>query len=256
MGVFDEVYVYNESDLDNSFRLKYCDKLISGSRGFGYWCWKPHVILNTMERLAEGDLLQYTDAGCHLNSSGVRRLEEYFEMAAKSRDGILAFQATEPEYPLPSLPCTPLDLMDYRWIKGDLLDYFEVREKPQIVRTPTIGAGIIFLRNCESARRLIRSWARVIDDGFYLVDDTPSRSPNLTGFVEHRHDQAIFSLLCKIEGIDTVSAYEYWYPKKDGVTPDWKVLRDYPIHARRDKGMGIKKIASKIRQVVLHVIRK
>ena len=40
--------------------------------------------------------------------------------------------------------------------------------------------------------------AIIIRHDFSLLDDTPSKSPNLKGFQEHRHDQAIFSLLFEI----------------------------------------------------------
>ena len=32
----------------------------------------------------------------------------------------------------------------------------------------------------------------------HLIDDTPSKSPNFKEFIEHRHDQSIFSLLTKL----------------------------------------------------------
>lgn len=254
LGAYDEVYGFDESNLGEAFRKRYRDKLVAGTRGFGYWCWKPQIILQAMETLVEGDILQYTDAGCHLNPAGLWRLKEYFERTVQSRTGILAFQAIAPTHPLPSLPCKPLDLMEYRWVKGDLLDHLGVRDDPMIVRTPTIGAGIIFIRKCDTANQLIKKWAAVVDDGFHFIDDTRSRAPNLPGFVEHRHDQAIFSILCKIHGVETLSAYEYWYPKKDGVTPDWVALKNYPIHAKRDKGFGPRKVASKLKQIALALI--
>jgi len=35
-----------------------------------------------------------------------------------------------------------------------------------------------------------------------LVDDSPSVLPNADGFIENRHDQSVFSLLCKMtEGV-------------------------------------------------------
>ncbi len=233
---YDQLHGFNETMLEQSFKARHTKYLVRGTRGFGYWCWKPQIILQAMEQLNEGDVLQYTDAGCHLNPAGRWRLTEYFDIAFHSRDGVVAFQAKPPSPPLPALPCEPLDLRDYRWAKGDLVDYLEVRENPCILETQTIGAGIIFVRKCRSGIELIKEWASVIEAGFYLIDDTPSKSPNLPGFQEHRHDQAIFSLLCKKRGIETLSAYEYWYPSRNGITPDWAALRNYPIHVKRDNG--------------------
>ncbi len=256
LGVFDAVYGYDEADLVASFRERYRDKLVNGSRGFGYWCWKPQVILQALDEMSEGDILQYTDAGCHLNSAGKARLDEYFEIAARTASGVLAFQATTPTYPLPDLPCEPLDLIENRWVKGDLLDHLGVRQDSSIVQTPTIGATVILIRNCDASRRLIQKWAAVVDEDFHLIDDTPSISPNFPEFVEHRHDQSIFSLLCKMYGVETLSAYEYWFPGRDGVTPDWGVLKKYPIHARRDRGFWPKKVASKFKRLGREMLRR
>lgn len=253
MNVYDRVHGITEDSLDEAFRRKYGQQLVSGSRGFGYWCWKPQVILQILDQMGEGDVLQYTDAGCHLNRSGRKRLIEYFDMAMHSASGLLAFQATEPSPPLPPLSCEPMDLTEYRWVKGDLLDYFSVRQDLSITHTQSIGAGIIFVRKCEKALQLVKKWASVVDDGFFLLDDTCSKSPNLPGFIEHRHDQAIFSLLCKIHSVETLSSYEYWYPKRDGKTPDWNVLRNYPIHARRDKGISVARIVSKLNRVAREI---
>ena len=250
MKFYDRVYSFDENALDETFRAKYGDRLVQGSRGYGYWCWKPQIILQVLNRMNDGDVLQYTDAGCHLNRSGRGRLIDYFDMAARSPSGVVAFQASEPSYPLPPLQCEPMDLAEYRWVKGDLLDYFSARGDASITQSQTIGAGIIFVRKCEKGVRLIEEWASVVNDGFFLIDDTPSKSANLPGFTEHRHDQAIFSLLCKRHGVQTLSSYEYWYPKSDGKTPDWDVLRNYPIHARRDKGISIERVVLKLNRVL------
>jgi hypothetical protein len=167
------------------------------------------------------------------------RLKEYFELTKNSSSGILAFQLKDPNPPLPKPAVGALDLPDCQWIKGDLLDYFGVRGKENITQTQTIGAGIIFIKKCEESMVLINQWRRVFESDFSLIDDTPSKSQNLADFKEHRHDQAIFSLICKLASVETISAYEYWYPSQNGANPDWKMLGKYPIHAKRDKDFGI-----------------
>lgn len=255
MAHFDVIYGFDESGLDQRFRLKYRDRLINGSRGFGYWCWKPQVILQILDKMEKGDILQYTDAGCHLNRAGRWRLTQYFDMAEESPIGIIAFQGKPPSRPLPPLPCAPLDLTESRWTKGDLLDHLGVRSDRFITGTQTIGAGVIFVRKCDSAVEIIREWAAIIDGAFELLDDTPSKSPNEPGFVEHRHDQAIFSLLCKKRGVETLSSYEYWYPKPDAQTPDWDVLSKYPVHAKRDRGGALMPLISSVRRLGRQLLR-
>lgn len=258
LGFYDKIYSYSEQDITPDFRLKYKEALVEGTRGYGYWCWKPQIIHQVLEGMNYGDILQYTDAGCHLNSRGLLRLKEYFELAKKSNSGILAFQLRDPSPPLPTPSAGALNLPDYQWIKGDLLDYFGVRDRDDITHTQTIGAGIIFIRKCEKSMALIGKWRDAFEADFSLIDDSPSKSKNLAGFKDHRHDQAIFSLLCKLEPVKTISAYEYWYPLQTGDGPDWKILKSYPVHAKRDKDFGILgnarnlllRIALKVKRVI------
>lgn len=244
MELFESIHLLNESSLSIEFRKRFKDKLVFGSRGYGYWSWKPEVILNGLSRIGDGELLLYIDAGCHLNPLGKSRLLQYFEHLMRESNGILAFQANPPgiqnstlKYDGRRLP----DQANYRWIKGDVLDYFNVREDPGIVNAQAIGAGIILIRKCDNGVNIIKEWQKTIWERFDLLDDSPSSSTDLKGFLEHRHDQAIFTLICMKYRIKTLSAYEYWYPKKNctKMSPDWHALKEFPIHARRDKNMGV-----------------
>jgi hypothetical protein len=240
--IYDDILIYNQHDLDAAFKKKFNDKLITGSRGYGYWIWKPQIIKQVLDTIEYGDVINYIDVGCHLNIRGRHRLNEYFNLADQSDIGILGFQACEPASPLiydgRDLP----DLSDYKWIKGDLLDYFNIRNNDKFIRTQTVTAGVIFIKKTNLSLKFIDEWIDTYSNNYSLIDDTPSYSQNLPGFIEHRHDQAIFSILSKKHLIDTVSAYEYFYPKKNNINrPDWKALDEFPIHAKRDKNYGFKK---------------
>ena len=84
MGVYDRIQILTEIDLDYDFKTRFKQYLTFGSRGYGYWCWKPQIILQTLANMDDGDILQYTDAGCRLNIKGRNRLNDYFEMASSS----------------------------------------------------------------------------------------------------------------------------------------------------------------------------
>ena len=235
IGVYDELYILDESNLDAEFRERFQDKLIPSSRGFGYWVWKPQLMLQVFRNMQDGDLLHYCDAGCWINPKGKQRLLHYFEMA--DQFGVLAFQVKN-TFGDPILD--QFSLPERKWTKGDLLDYFSVRENPQITDSAQIGAGIVFLKKCPQSEELLRRWIGVFEDDFSLADDSPSRSPNFDGFIEHRHDQSVFGILCKLYGVETLSAFEYFYPSASSTSkPDWKKLEHYPIWAKRDKDLGI-----------------
>jgi len=238
LRVFASIDIYDEFSIDTASHPVLNDLLRPEVKGFGYWVWKPAVILQSLNSSSEGDLLLYVDVGCHLNPDGCARLREYFQILRQADSGIVGFQATPPKgLPiwdgrwLPSFP-------DAQWAKGDLLDHFEVRGRADIIETPTFGAGVILVRHCEAAKRFLEEWLEIMLENISLVDDTPSVSTNHPWFIENRHDQAVFSLLAKVHEIPVLSAFEYWYPKPDSRKADWVALSANPVHARRDLDYG------------------
>lgn len=257
MGIYDEIITATEDDLDANFKENFKEKLKYNIRGFGYWCWKPQVILQTLNRMNDGDILQYTDAGCHLNPSGITRLKYYFDTCSNSEHGILAFQAKPPTFPLEYDGRKLLDLSERRWCKEDTFLHFGVENRKEITHTQSIGSGIFFIKKNAHTIRIIKKWLDVYYTHFELVDDTPSKSTNCGDFIEHRHDQSIFSIICKLEEVDTISAYEYWYPKKNSDQPDWDILVNFPIHAKRDRGLSTHhKLFLKINKAVRLMVGK
>jgi hypothetical protein len=236
MGFYDVISVNDERALDDEFCKRFKDRLIIGSRGYGYWVWKPQIILQALAKMNEGDILQYSDAGCHLNPGGICRLEEYFELARNSLSGILAFQG---KFPDDEPHLKHRYLTENKWTKEDLFDYFKIKDE-RIKQSPQIEATNIFVKNCSQSKLIIKAWLQVYIDNFDLANDTPSKKQNAADFIEHRHDQSIFSLLCKINKVATVSAFEFWYPSKsDPRKPDWRKLNNMPIWAKRDKSFGL-----------------
>lgn len=240
---FDKIFLLNEYNLSNSFKKKFKNNLILGSKGYGYWCWKPEIIMNIMNEINNGDCLLYVDAGCHLNIHGKKRLLEYFDLIKKQNKGIIAFQAVEPNKKNSKLKYDGRklrNLKNYKWIKGDVLDFFDVRNNKDVTNSQEIAGGVLLVKKCDQSVMIIKKWKEIIIEHFNFITDQPSISPNLPGFIENRHDQGIWTLLCIKNKIRTISAYEFWYPKKNSnkLEPDWDALYNSPIHAKRDKNLG------------------
>ncbi|MDR2489894.1 MAG: hypothetical protein LBD20_00660 [Spirochaetaceae bacterium] len=231
MNTYDGIYVYNEDDLDTDFYNHFKDKFCL--RGFGYWVWKPQIILQTLSKLNDGDLLQYTDIGCHLNLRGKKRLYEYFEMADTSETGLLAFDI--PWY------------TEKQWTKGDLFDYFNVRNREDIF-PEQIAATLLFIKKCPQSVAIIHKWLKVFYDDFSLVDDSPSKSKNFIEFRENRHDQSVWSILVKLHKVPCISHMEQW-------AQDFRELKEFPILAKRDKLFKRKALLTIIMRVLRRLLR-
>ncbi|MEY4293057.1 MAG: hypothetical protein RIQ61_1455 [Bacteroidota bacterium] len=230
LNFFDEIIVVNENYLDKDFIKTHKELLKKETLGFGYWIWKPQLILQVLNKMNDNDLLLYTDAGCHLNIHGLTRLEEYFSITKESEHGILL-----------------AELESYRleriWTKGDIFEHFNCRNMSNIINTPQIQAGFIVLKKCEKSIKLIKKWLKTMEN-INLIDDSPSLSPNFHDFIEHRHDQSILSVLCKKFGCELISGKEIY-------STNWESLIEYPIWAKRDK-----KYNANLIQKLLHFFKK
>jgi hypothetical protein len=235
MSTFASITTTTEEDLEPSFRAKFSEYLQPGVRGFGYWMWKPEVILRTLERIPEGEVLLYLDAGCHLNPAGRARFSQYVEWAAKSASGLLAFQyrsfsSAPANYPIERAKI----LLDKHYTKREALEALEIDPQSPLLDDPAIAGGIIFVKKCSESIATLRLWREAVDKHPSAFTDELDRSVQDSSFRDTRHDQAIFSIRAKERGIETVSAYETWVPKTSSQQPDWSPLGRFPIHARRD----------------------
>lgn len=226
--IFDVVLINDETDLSADFREQFKERLIKGSRGFGYWVWKPQIILQALRQMVEGDLLLYLDAGCHFNKNGTKRLDDYFEMAIRSPAGMVVFQSAKESDDKNLIPGTQLESSR---TKGDVFDFFGVRDDKAFYASGQVQGGTLILRKCKASEDVLCQWLDILKNNVNLVDDSPSVSLNFPDFKENRHDQSILSIICKKKGIPSVSTSETYQE-------DWELLKMYPLWAKRDKTLS------------------
>ena len=214
---FKRIWVWGEEDLDPAFRQRHSGILSSNIRGFGYWIWKPQVVLQALGELDQGDVLLYLDAGCHLNPVHRDGLGRYSSRVAASRFGVL---------------CSETPFKESNWAKGDLIDFMGVRESRLILNTGQRQGGVVFYQKRPNVVAFVEEWLAICEQNLRLIDDSPSISTNEPGFIENRHDQAVFSILSKQYGASTFhwSELHRWESSLVSRPPFW-----YPIEARRDR---------------------
>lgn len=242
----DHICLLNENDLADGFREEMREHMILGTRGFGYWCWKPEICLRMLERIPEGDVLFYLDIGCHLNKNGKDRFYDYVKVAIEH--DFCAFQcrslmgSVEPD-PLHHYYTTAA------FTKGDMLDYYGVRNDKRLLCSGQVLSGALFFRKCDETVKFCKAWKDIYYDDFSLIDDSPSKSPNAHEPCLNRHDQAALSIIWLQHGWPTVSACEIeparrWAPAPMAFRHNthWGPsyffqMRRFPILAKRDKGL-------------------
>jgi hypothetical protein len=132
--------------------------------------------MKTLERMNDNDILVYTDVGCEIDIKKKNNMIEIFDIV--KNDLIIGSLALdEKEY-------TKMDLYHHL----NLLDEKYLNTQHQ--------ASTICILKCNETYNLIKEWYE-IGCNYHLIDDSPSINSNHPSFIEHRHDQSIFSLLTK-----------------------------------------------------------
>lgn len=178
LNLFSKTTLYTDADLraDTEFWTKHSQFIEKNKRGYGYWIWKPYLIKKTMEKMKDGDMLLYLDAGCEIDINE----KEYL---------INCFDISKTDYIVGTFTCIERD-----WNKMDLLLKLDMNDTTYLNTSQRQASALYFI--CKKIRSLVNEWYEIACD-YHMIDDSPSIAPNLPCFKEHRHDQSIFSLLTK-----------------------------------------------------------
>ena len=181
---FDSVCAVRESDLaDTDFWRAHGEFIRRSPRGGGYWLWKPFLVLQALAGLPDGDVLVYADAGCALDPAKLPRFAEYVTAVTTHPSGVLAFD----------MPWHP----QRHWTKRAAVEAAQRRGAVDL-DAGQVAATAFLLRAGPATRALAAAWYAACCD-YSTLDDSVSRdaAPEDPAFRDHRHDQAIWSMLVR-----------------------------------------------------------
>ena len=236
ISIYKGIKVFGINDLSISKRKQIKNLIKTNSRLYGYGCWKAEVIKKFLKEVPNKSIVQYSDVGCHLNEHGMKRLKEYIEICNKKK--VLTFQYNVPKQKKKLFKNMKFqEYFEYQYTKMDLIKYLINKNRKKIMNSEQIWSGSIFLKKGDFTFNLINEWEKVLKED-NLINDSESLSKNHKNFIEHRHDQSAFSLICKKKRVYSISSIECeWAEKKNKRI--WQHLKYFPIHARRDKKYNI-----------------
>jgi len=212
----DNIHIFTENDLPPEIKRKFkCEN----TRGYGYWMWKPFVLSTVCSRIPNDDILLYIDCGSTLNKNGKERFQYYVEYM--NVHDMLCFNTRY--FP------NQLDrYYEKQWSKMDLIDFLNAKH---LLDSIQLQASHFFIKNTTNICSFLNSWLDIgyIDNNQYS-NDKNSLIENHVSFKEHRHDQSIFSILCKtrIENIKILED-EMIYP----LVVKGENIHNYPILTTR-----------------------
>ena len=182
---FDKTILYTDKDLQNDkhFWAQHSSFISRNRRGYGYWLWKSYLIQKTMATMEDEDILMYLDSGCEIGGDKQSLIPDFFEYV--KQDKIIGTTTSSIN-------------LERDWNKMDTIMHFDMQDSP-LLHTHQHQGGVLLLYVCNEVKNIIDLWYTTACN-YHLIDDSPSKNPNLKCFKEHRHDQSIFSLITKKYG--------------------------------------------------------
>ncbi len=177
-NIFKTVVQYSPKDFDDDFITRHGKFIKDNPKGYGLYIWKPHVILKALEQLNDGDILVYGDAGNEMKGTRQECLDmiNYVNLPSE-RIPILAAKGG----------------WCIRWIKTDL--YIRMGFRILYPFKRMVEAGRLIIKKNDLTMKFIKEWLYYCTNDYRNIDDSKSALPPLPFFIEHRHDQSIFSIL-------------------------------------------------------------
>lgn len=176
----DEVWVYDDWWLEhtqkeymarNHWAFEHPHK-----RGFGWYIWKPYIILDAYNRAKNGDIIIFTDADTY----AVKPLDVLFDIC-KRDGGVMLFRA--------------VGQWQREWCKRDCYKVMG-QDEPRYYDVPHgVARFVLVQKGSAKAKQFLEEWYQYTSDQRCNTFDPSVLGPELPGFREHRTEQAIMTNL-------------------------------------------------------------
>lgn len=185
----------------------------SSQKGFAFWSWKPFIIRHALERLNDNDLLIYSDIG--------RPWVRLFHHSLTSAETWLD-ELGQDVMPGVYIPYTGTI---ENWTKATTLNHMGATS-PAILHSSPIQTSFSVWKKTPTSMDLANEWDELSAHRHLIGDDdAQTDTPNNPAFIDHRHDQAIFSILCHQRNLKALGS-----PSGQAVLPDDKNLDAWLQH--------------------------
>tara|TARA_B100001094_G_scaffold332433_1_gene404446 strand:+ start:2369 stop:3085 length:717 start_codon:yes stop_codon:yes gene_type:complete len=209
---FDTITLYGPEDLDDNFKNKF-KNILNQKRGGGYWIWKSYIIKKKLEEMNDNDILIYLDAGCTINTNGIKRFNEYIELLNNSDKGIISFQ---------------MNHIEKKYTTKEIFKYFNISLDSDIANNGQFLGGIRIMKKNNNLINLINKEYDTLYQNSLLFTDYYNNNQE-SDFIDNRHEQSIFSIIRKIYG-SIILTDETWFQPFGN-----KESLNYPFWATRKK---------------------
>jgi hypothetical protein len=227
-NIFNNIYGLTENDIP-----EYIEKhklfIEENKVGYGLWIWKPKIILDTLNKINDNDILIYCDAGVYLNVNGKERLYEYLNML-NDKISIITFSTNG-----------KADYKGQYYVKNDaIMSYYpEYNNELTIYRY----AGMIIIKKTNKSLNLISEWLNLCENYNFININSSIVHRDLPHYIGNDCDNGLFNLcLSKHKDInysiypDETNIYigdlQVRHANVDIRTVNFDILNDKPFQCR------------------------
>lgn len=167
----DRVFCFKQQDIDEEFYKKNY-KILSSTRGSGYWCWKPYFINKVFNLCDDGDIIIYIDSGAY----PIHSLKDL-----PCKDSINCFETYGHK--------------NKTWTKYDCFKIMNCIEEKYFESYQVLGGFQIYIKN-KTSQEFVNENLNFCQIYQVISDSESVLGKNDSSFTDHRHDQSIFTNLC------------------------------------------------------------
>lgn len=233
-GKFDEVWEYGPGDVEPWMITSEVLASTDDSRIGKYGLWRPYIVINSLQKMNDGDYLFYCDSGAYFNKS-VDILIDLFE---SDKLYLMSFD-------IPTL--------EKQWSKRDIFLYLDA-DKKEFTDTPQRMSGMFLVKKCRNSMVFFEEYYRISLNMPQLFTDSDNElgMENYKEFICNRHNQSVFSILTKKYGIEA-----YRDPTEFGDYPEYYALKpEFDYTPTSNKDVDYKKVIISHRYPEINAYRK
>jgi hypothetical protein len=232
-GYFETVSVYSNEHIVELVKARKFFFKLWGARGFGFWIWKPYVLLQKLSEIPENEYLIYLDQGFHIQTSGQKKLDEYIDTVESTGSWAGVFSAGENYRPEFFVRQQSVKRHNPNFYSGDFGEY--------------VYAGALIIRNEDRARNALEEW-RQMCEGTRLWAPIPISLGQRREFIGQDGDNGYLPVVLDKWGgyykfpSDEINLFNHEgfqlhhvLPSEDHKNLDWSQMLDRPFLLKRDR---------------------
>jgi hypothetical protein len=184
-GIFEGIFEYDRDWLVGTEFYKENLEILDDpeSKGDGWCLWKPYVIMESLKRIGDGDVLIYMDATDTF-------FKEYFKNFLRNSFENSNFLLSRMTTGSPNIKYTKRDT--FLHMGCDSTEYWNC---------PQLEAGVSGFRKCNETILFVGEYLKFCSDPRIIKGGKSNDSSDFPEYIEHRYDQSVLTNLSLKHGI-------------------------------------------------------